>query len=229
MTAIATLVTPLVSYMINSPKAAIISAAIGITALVWLGAAAMIRRLPAELPAVTVSPTFINLRPTFQDAAPVASLKATSELLVQNNTDRTYYQVYLKLLIDSPDIEPEQVGVSFPTLGGRLVVAHPGTPAENFSYVAHGIYGHDGEGRKALYIYLNKLQPRETVPIVITSDMDNARDASRDHKAEVSVRDFQTKPPDLAVGASSGKITIRGPDKIEIRILGFFDQTASGK
>lgn len=90
VTAIATLVTPLVSYMINSPKAAIISAAIGITALVWLGVAAMIKRLPAELPAVTVSPTSINLRPTFRDTAPVAGLKATSELLVQNNTDRTY-------------------------------------------------------------------------------------------------------------------------------------------
>lgn len=223
VTAIATLVTPLVSYMINSPKVAIISAAIGITALVWLAAAAMIKQLPA---AVTVSPTSINLRPTFQDSAPGAGLKATTELLVQNNTDQTYYQVYLKLLIDSPDIEPEQIGVSFPTLGGRLVVAHPGTPVVNFSHFAHGIYGHDGEGRKALYIYLNKLKPRETLPIVITSDMDNARDASSEHRAEVSVRDFQTKPPDLAVDGGRGKITIRGPDKIEIRILGFFDQTA---
>jgi hypothetical protein len=76
---------------------------------------------------------------------------------------------------------------------------------------------------------LNKLKPRETLPIVITSDMDNARDASREHRAEVSVRDFQTRPPDLAVNGGSGKIVIRGPDKIEIRILGFFDQTASGQ
>lgn len=229
VTAIATLVTPLVGYMINSPKAAIISAAIGITALVWLAAAAMIRRVPAELPAVTVSPTSINLRPTFRDSAPASGMKITSELLVQNNTDKTYYQVYLKLLIDSPDIEPEQIGVSFPTLGGRLVVARPGTPVEKVSHVAHGIYGHDGEGRKALYIYLHKLQPRETVPVVVTSDADNAREASRAHTVEVSVRDFQTTPPDLAVGAGSGKMTIRGPDKIEIRILGIFEQTATGQ
>lgn len=93
----------------------------------------------------------------------------------------------------------------------------------------HNLYGHDGEGRTALYIYLNKLKPRETLPIVITSDMDSARDASRDHRAEVSVRDFQTKPADLAVTGNSGKITIRGPDKIEIRNLGAFDQTASGQ
>jgi hypothetical protein len=85
------------------------------------------------------------------------------------------------------------------------------------------MYAIDKDGRKALFLYVNKLAPRQVLPIVLSSSLRNATPKSKSHMATVTVKDFRTEPAELAFNPTKGSISLIGPETMSVRSVGLLE------
>ncbi|HYX71956.1 MAG TPA: hypothetical protein VE732_04240 [Nitrososphaera sp.] len=166
--------------------------------------------LDSEQHPISVSPSEINLN-SFDENN---QLKVKNYLNIYNRTDNWYYQIWFKILIDSPVITTEQIALNLsPSESIEQMKSEP----SGMSTKALCYKGLDGDRHEAFLCFIRDLNPKETFTLTLMSDAPKKLLESQTHKALVSVVGFGTKPTQILEGNKKGSMNLVFPETFTVR------------
>jgi len=110
---------------------------------------------------------------------------------VYNETKEVYYQVWIKITIDMPNILPEHVGIEM--VNPKTEVTGTAGPVAVSGDIM-GIDGTDQAGKKAVCILLGSLDPHEVCTFLLTNNLPQEIAKATPLRLNMSVWGFSTTP-----------------------------------
>lgn len=141
---------------------------------------------------------------------------------VYNRTDEVYFQIWIKLTIEEPTIPSESIWIDLPKTEDKL----------DMEFGAFRISGDivrfdcvDQKGYNAVFLLLASLNPKETLPFILTDAGSASATLQFPTKISIKVSDFSKEPPKMMSRSTShGKeagISFRPPEKLKLQAVGF--------
>ncbi|MGC2235624.1 MAG: hypothetical protein WA584_05660 [Pyrinomonadaceae bacterium] len=160
--------------------------------------------LKREQNPVSVSPGEINLNSSNKDN----ELKAKNYINVFNQTDSWYYQVWVKITMDSSVITAKDISINLPPLeNNEKIKSEPsGVSTKALCYV-----GLDEEKRETFLCFIRELNPKETLTLTLLNDYHENLPELPAHKALVSIVGFNTEPAKILEGNQKGSLSVKFP------------------
>jgi len=159
---------------------------------------------------ISVTPSEINLNPLSEHS----QLKVNSDLTVYNHTDDWYYQIWLKIVIDSPVITTKQITLYLrPSLNGKEWVGNDPPLVSTKVLCFRGL---DKDHQKAFLCFIRDLNPKEKYPLKLMSDCPEKLQETQIHKALISIVGFKTEPAQIFEGQGEGAIKYTWPEAFTI-------------
>lgn len=145
------------------------------------------------------------------------SWRARSLFKVHNRTDQFYYQVWVKLTIDTVDIRTQDISIEPAKPKDEL-------PMEIGPVKISGdimrINGTDQTGNKAIFLLLASLNPREIWPFVLTNNSPYVPSASTQPKALIGICSFARKPAStLFQPRGKAAFSVKPPEPIKVESI----------
>lgn len=164
-----------------------IGLALGILLLGW-GLIAWVPLTPIKDP-IAVSPPEVKLTDLFDSHN---HFRGYSDLLVYNRGDDPYYQIWVKILIESEFLSADTIDLDFPTLEGRI---KDGDEPNSVMMSATCMGGQDKNSTKAFLCFIDSLAPKKSFHIKMTSNYNTAHMSDKDiGKARIVVSKFENYP-----------------------------------
>lgn len=150
------------------------------------------RYIYKEIEPIAVSPSEAKLTSMFD---PSKRLRGHIDLAVYNRGDDPYYQIWVKIIIESEFLSAETIDVDFPTLEER---ARAGEEPRAVMVSASCLRGRDQDSKKAFLCVIDALNPKQLFQIKMTSTY-NIADISKEQigRALLKVIRFSSKPGQL--------------------------------
>ncbi|HEY0404227.1 MAG TPA: hypothetical protein VGC89_00760 [Pyrinomonadaceae bacterium] len=159
---------------------------------------------------ISVSPSEINLNSLSENN----QLKVKSNLNVYNHTDNWYYQIWVKILIDSPVITTEQIVLNLnPSEATEQIKSEP----SGMSTKALCYRGLDKDRHEAFLCFIRELKPKDTFTFTLMSNAPEKPSESQTHKALLSIVDFKTEPAQILEGDKKGSMNQVFPESFTVR------------
>jgi hypothetical protein len=159
-----------------------------------------------------ISPKKINLKPLLTGGG--TAYKIQSTLILHSITEDVLYQVWIKLTIHSPSIEPKDLTFRLsdePTHSdGPLVISHDSTI----------YYGRDAKGHKAILMFFKTLRPKATIPIELSNTYSGVFGEGQSYNATVEVVGFSTDPSQMLKGDKEIQSSFSPPENFTVTGLG---------
>lgn len=142
--------------------------------------------------------------------------RTKSLLNVYNKENRFYYQVWIKICIESEEIQPEQIGI-------ELVSGHNDLKLRaGLVEISASIFRMDcidASGKKAAFLVINSLQPNATYTFEI-SRLPSVEVSSAKGYLRFAICDFKDEPTESGEGANKAFFNFIPPEDVQIRTLG---------
>ena len=151
--------------------------------------AALIQYLPKEKELIAVSPPEVKLTGLFDSHN---HFRGYTDLLVYNRGDDPYYQIWVKILIESEFLSADTIDLDFPTLEGRI---KDGDEPHAVMVGASCMGGKDKNSKKAFLCVIESLAPKKSFQIKMTSSYNTAHMSDEEiGKARIVVSKFENYP-----------------------------------
>lgn len=165
--------------------------------------------VPLPKDPISVSPGTISLG--------TGKWKAHSLFKVYNRTNEIYYQVFVKLTIDTPEILTRNIGIKLAKPRDELSMK---VGPIIVSADIMRINGSDQAGNKAIFLWLASLNPAEVCTFVLTNYSPHAPSASTQPKALIGVCGFAQEPSStLAQPGKEAAFSFTPPENIKIESI----------
>ncbi len=152
---------------------------------------------------ISVSPGAINLG--------TRGWKARSPFKVYNKANEVYYQVWVKLTIDTPGILPSDIGIELARPKDELT-AEVGPIAVSGDIFR--INGTDQAGNKAIFLWLASLDPGEVCTLLLTNNSPYESSTSTQPKALIGVCGFAQEPASMIQRGEQVALPFTPPENI---------------
>ena len=130
---------------------------------------------------IVISPNSVNLgRGTW---------KNESILSLYNKTDKTYYQIWVKLIIDSNLINPSDIHITCNTCQNLRIIEFNGNAISGDLFT---ILGKDMQGNKVAYIYVAELNSNQTKNLEVKNSY--AGELQGTNMLNIFVKKFSIEP-----------------------------------
>lgn len=154
---------------------------------------------------ISVSPGAINLG--------ARGWRARSLFKVYNKAKEVYYQVIVKLTIDTPGILPQDISIELPNPKDELT-------AEVGPITVSGdifrIDGTDQAGNKGIFLWLASLDPGEVCTFVLTNASPYESSTSTQPKALIGVCGFAQEPAAMVQRGEQVALPFTPPENIRV-------------
>lgn len=160
-----------------------------------------------SFPPVAVSPTEIPLSGPFNPFG--KTVKVKGEIKIYNRTDEPYYQIWVKIILDSDLIKIEQIILSSPTIEAERI---PGQIPSEFSDKAFCLRGQGEDGRKAYICFVRELNPKSVFTFAVANDYPGKLPQAQTHKLLVEVLRYAKEPALVYSGDRSGAVKFNPPE-----------------
>lgn len=143
--------------------------------------------------------------------------RARSLFKVHNRTNEFYYQVWVKLTIDTVDIRTQDISIESAKPKDEL---HMEIGSIRVSSDIMRINGTDQAGNKAIFLLLANLNPREIWPFVLTNNSPYVPSASTQPKALIGICSFARKPAStLFQPRRKAAFSFKPPENIKVESI----------
>ena len=160
----------------------------------------LIQYLPKENDHIAVSPTEVKLTDLFDSHR---HFRGYIDLLVYNRGDDPYYQIWVKILIESEFLSADTIDLDFPTLEGRI---KDGDDPHAVMVGATCMGGKDKNSKKAFLCFIDSLAPKKSFQIKITSNYNTAHMSGEEiGKVRIVVSKFENYPAKTSDNFPSGE------------------------
>lgn len=161
--------------------------------------------VPLPKDPISVSPGAINLG--------AAGWKAHATFKVHNRIDEIFYQVWVKLTIDTPEIPTQDISIKFPKPRDE----HPVEVGSiTMSADIFRIDCTDQAENKAIFLNLASLNPREVWTFLLTNNSSYVPPASTQPKAFIGICSFEREPAPTLIQPGKMALQFRPPENIKV-------------
>jgi len=175
-------------------------------ALRWVNAR---EKFIQEMTPVTVSPASIDLS---SKSWAGKLLKAENTIRIHNLTSEVCYQVWVKLAIQSPVIEPYHLAFKQVLSGVRN-----NTQKLTLSHEGRIFLGQDANGHKAVWLLLASLDPNQTLPIQVSSTYPGLTgDKNVVNNAQITIAGFSKEPSNVFKGSGATLSDFKPPEQMTV-------------
>lgn len=136
-----------------------------------------------------------------------------SILHVYNKEDRFYYQVWVKITVESEDVQFGDIGIEL-VRGHDDLKLHAGFVEMSASYYRMNCI--DGAGRKATFLILGSLGPRATYSFAISQLALYKQSHHQLHCLRVALSSLSDEPLTAAEGSSQAYLTFVPPENTTV-------------
>ena len=145
--------------------------------------------------------------------------RARSLFKIHNRTNEIYYQVWVKLTIDTEDIRTQDISIDLAKPKDEL---HMEIGTIRISGDIMRLTGTDQAGNKAIFLRLANLNPGEVLSFVLTNNSAYIPSASTQPKALISVCGFARKPAStMFQQGKKAAFSFKPPENIKLESVGF--------
>jgi len=130
---------------------------------------------------IVVSPNSVNLGS--------GTWKNESILSLHNKTDKTYYQIWIKIIIDSNLVNPTDIHITCNTCQNLRIIEFNGNAISGDLFT---ILGRDMQGNKVAYIYVAELSSNQTKNLEFKNSY--AGELQGTNILNISVKKFSNEP-----------------------------------
>jgi hypothetical protein len=162
---------------------------------------------------ISVSPGSINLGK--------AEWKARTLVKVYNKTEDVYYQVWIKIIVDPPQIFTSDIKISLKKYQSisemELTIGAFTVSPDSFR-----LDGIDGAGNNAILLWLSSTDPKTVSTFTFANKSLYMPTASEDPKAFITVCGFDREPSQVLQSEDSGKaaFSFKPPENFIIKSIG---------
>jgi hypothetical protein len=139
--------------------------------------------------------------------------RTKSLLHIYNREDRFYYQVWVKIGIESEEIQPKQISI-------ELIRGHDDLKLRaGFIEISASIWRMhciDETGKKAAFLVINSLEPRAIYTFEISRLPRCNLSSAKTHKLRFAISSFKDEPVGSGEGANKAFFTFIPPENIQI-------------
>jgi len=141
---------------------------------------------------------------------------------VYNRTDEAYFQIWIKLTIEEPTIPSKSIGIDIPKpkdeLDMELEALKISGDIVRFNCV-------DQKGYNAIFLLLASLDPKETLPFILTDNGSASATLQFPTKIFIKISDFSKEPSKMISRLTNhGKealINFKPPENVKLQGVGF--------
>ncbi|MBI4286266.1 MAG: HNH endonuclease [Chloroflexi bacterium] len=139
-----------------------------------------------------------------------------SLLHIYNKEDRFYYQVWVKIGIESEEIQPEQISIDF-------VRGHDDLKLRaGFVEMSASIFRVccvDGAGKKVAFLVINSLEPHSIYTFEISRLPSCKLSSTKAHKLQIAISSFRDEPAGSGEGANEAFLTFIPPENLQMTAI----------
>jgi hypothetical protein len=167
--------------------------------------------LEREQHPISVSPDEIDLNSCIANE----SRKTNSLVKIYNRTDDPYYQIWVKILVNSPVVQSNQITLNlpFPPPGTREWAGND-PPFVSTKIMCYR--GLDKDHQPAFLCFIRDLNPRETFSLTLLNNYPEKLPETQTHRASVTVVGFSRQPAQIVEGAGEGAVNYTWPEAFTI-------------
>lgn len=132
---------------------------------------------------------------------------------VYNTKQQFYYEVWVKIVIDSPDIQCNDISIEI-LKGGTSLKLSAGNI--EMDAVALQLIGTDQAGNKSIFISIRSISPHELYSFQIEQKPTLKISPSSTHKINIGISGFSDNSPSTFEGSSQASIGFTPPERMTI-------------
>jgi len=136
---------------------------------------------------------------------------------VHNKTNEIYYQIWVKLTVDTPSMGIQDISIELPKPTDEL---HVDVGQIRLSGDIILFKGTDQVGRKAIYLVLSSLNPGEILPFILTNNSPDAPSTSSQLKAYIISFNREPAPSWFQPGKKGG-FSFKPPETFKLESVSF--------
>lgn len=148
---------------------------------------------------------------------------ATKSLFkVYNRTDEVYFQIWIKLTIEEPNIPSQSIRIDTPKSKDELVIE-----SKTFKISGDMVRFNcvDQKGYNVIFLLLSSLNPKETLPFILSDTGSASATLQFPTKIFIKISDFSKEPSKMISrltnhGEEAG-IIFKPPEKVKLQGVGF--------
>ncbi len=159
---------------------------------------------------ISVSPGTINLG--------TRGWKVRSLFKVHNKSNEIYYDIWIKLTIDAPEIFPHDIIIDTKNVKNQLT-AEAGSVRVCWDIVR--IDGTDSDNKKVIFLLLKSLEPGEVLTFMLRNNSRRATSTLTQPKVLIGVSVFSTEPNKTVEKPGQIALIFAPPENMTIKSLGF--------
>lgn len=157
---------------------------------------------------VSVSPSRIELGQ--------GKWRTKSLLNVYNREDRFYYQVWVKIGIESDEVQFNHIGIELVRGHDDLKLRVSSVEVSASIFQMHCI---DEAGKKAIFLIIGSLEPRAVYTFEIRQLSSFKLSSTKSHSLDFAISSFSDEPPVTREGSSEAHFNFTPPEKLKLLVL----------
>ena len=156
--------------------------------------------------------------------------KSQALLNIYNRRRRFIYQVWVKMGIDTDEVQPSDIkietkkGDSYLTLG---VVHSPQQGPIALSASMFGLVGTDQSGREAMYLSIGCIEPNGIYTLRISNESARDLSGSREHRLVCALMGFSLEPAKTIKKPGQSAVMFQPPENIQVHAILLYGQPES--